>query len=885
MLTDLWFRWRGLFRRGTVESELDDELRFHVERQIEKYMGLGMTSEEAQRRTRLDFGGLEQIKEECRGARGLHFIESLWYDFRFAWRMLLRNPSLTAVALLTLALGIGANSAIFSVINAVLLRPLPYPHSDRLVYLSEWTPQIRFMYVSMPDFQDWLTRNTVFEAIGGYRSADTTLTGVGEVRHLKLRQVTPGLFSTLSAKPVLGRLLTVKDDKPESPSAIVLSQDFWTREFNRDPRVIGQRFDLDGEAHTVVGVVDNSHWHLGWPEVEAFTSLGRLTQTPPFVHRDDHHGVYVLARLKPGVTFEAAREQMWTIARQLAQQYPQTNSGATVNMSPLLAGLVENVRRPLLLLMAAVVLVLLIACVNVANLLTSLAIVRRQEIAIRCALGAGAARLARQFLCESILLAFIGGAAGLLLAHFSIGTANSALAHLASSTIPRLNEISIDKPVLFFTLGISLLTGIAFGVVPALAALRIDPHQTLMDSGRISTSGLSRAGVRGVLVAAELALSLVLLLTTGLTIKSFVMVIHQDRGFRADGVLTASLSLPAVTYPDDTKRRLLVQQLVEKTAALPSVRTAGFKFPLLAAAESRFLVEGRHHPEPDDLPYTEFSTVSPGGLEAMGIQLRSGRYFKADDQVGSEPVCIIDDLLANEYWPNQNAIGKRIAVEAPVAPNGFGPWRTIVGVVHHVQHYAGDWPTLAGTYLPYSQYPFNGGTLVVRSDADQVSLEPMLRDVLQSLDPTLAFYNVRPFTALVDEDVAGRRLVVILLGALAGVALLLAMIGSYGVMAYMVTGRTHEIGLRRALGAEPRDVLRLILAQGLRLTITGTAIGVAAALALTRLIRSLLFGVSATDPLTFAGVVVFLMIVAMAACYIPARKAVGLNPLDALRHE
>ncbi len=874
--------WRSTARR---KEELDEEIQGHLRMAADDRIDCGEDPGNARDAALREFGNVALVEDVTRDVWGRRWLDELRHDLRFALRTLRNNPGFTAVALLTLTLGIGANTAIFSVINAVLLRPLPYPHSDRLVYMSEWTPQIRFLYISMPDFQDWLARNTVFEAIGGYRAADATLTGAGEARHLKLRQVTPGLFSTLSTKPVLGRLLTAKDDKPGASPVVVLAESFWTREFNRDPRVISQRLELDGEVYTIVGVVDNGHWPLGWPEVQAFTSLGRWQSSPGFNHRDDHHGVYAYGRLKPGVSFEQAREQMWAIAGQLAQQYPQTNSGVSVNMSPLLSGLVEYVRRPLLLLMAAVVLVLLIACVNVANLLTSLAIVRRQEIAIRCALGAGAARLARQFLCESIVLALIGGAGGLVLTYFSIGTANSALARLASSNIPRLNEISLDKPVLFFTLGVSLLTGIVFGVVPALTALRVDPHETLMDSGRISTSGLSRAGVRGLLVVAELALSLVLLLATGLAIKSFFMVIHQDRGFRAEGVLTASLSLPASTYPDETDRRRLIQQLVEKVEALPGVTTAGFKFPLLAAAESRFMVEGRPNPEPDSLPYTEFSTVTPGGLEAMGVQLRSGRYFNADDQAGSEPVCIIDDLMAKQYWPNQSALGKRIAVEAPVAANGFGPWRTIVGVVHHVQHYAGDWPTLAGTYLPYSQYPFNRGSLVVRSNADQATLEPMLRDVLQSLDPSLAFYNVRPFTALVDEDVAGRRLVVVLLGTLAAVALLLAMLGSYGVMAYMVTGRTHEIGLRRALGAEPRDVLRLVLAQGLRLTIAGTAIGVAVALALSRLIRSLLFGVSATDPLTFAGVVVLLMIVAMAACYIPARKAVGLHPLDALRHE
>ena len=874
--------WRSASRR---KEELDEEIQAHLRMAAEDRIDRGEAPDSAREAALREFGNVALVEDVTHDVWRRRWLEELRYDLRFALRTLRNNPGFTAVALLTLTLGIGANTAIFSVVNAVLLRPLPYPHADRLVYLSEWTPQIRFMYISMPDFHDWLARNTVFETIGGYRIADVTLTGVGEARRLQLRQVTPGLFATLSATPVLGRLLTPKDDQPGAPPVLILSQDFWTRELNRDPRVINQRLNLDGESYTIVGVVDNSHWHIGWPEVEAFSSLGRLAATPPFPNRIDHRGIYALARLKPGVSFEQARDQMWNIAGQIAHQYPQSNSSVSVNMMPLLPGLVQNVRQPLLLLMAAVVLVLLIACVNVANLLTSLAIVRRQEIAIRCALGAGAARLARQFLCESILLALMGGAAGLLVAYLSIGTANSALVHLASSTIPRLNEISIDKSVLFFTLGVSLLTGVAFGVVPAMAAYRIDPQQLLMNSGRISTSGLSRAGVRGFLVAAQLALSLVLLLATGLTIKSFFLVMHQDRGFRAEGVLTAFLTFPPLPYQDDAQKRSLVEQLVEKVAGLPNVTAAGFKSPLLGDSEAMFTIEGRPAINGGDEPFTEISSVTPGAMEAMGIRLIQGRFFNAEDRADSEPACIIDDLMAAQNWPGENALGKHLSTEIPRSPDGQRPWRRVVGIVHHVQHYAGDWPTLAGTYLPYSQFPLSRGVAVVLSNLDQASLEPAIRDALHSLDPNLAFYSVQPLTSIVAEDLAGRRLVVVLLSILAAVALLLATVGSYGVMAYMVSGRTHEIGVRRALGARPQDVLQLVLAQGLRLTLSGVAIGVLAALAVSRFTRGLLFGVKAADPLTFAGVVVLLMIVAMAACYIPVRKAVGLNPLDALRHE
>ena len=474
MLTDLWYRMRALLWRGAVEGELDDELRFHVERQIEKYMGQGMTREEAQRRTRLDFGGLEQVKEECRDARGLRFIETLWYDFRFAWRMLRRSPGFTVVALLTLALGIGANTAIFSVVNAVLLRPFAYPHSDRLVGLSESEPGLPLMYISMPDLDDWRARNTVFESLEGFRGANAALTGQGDPQRLEIRQVSAGFFPMLGIRPILGRPFTADDDRPDARPVVLLSDSFWAREFGSDRAILYKQLMLDGRAYTVIGVIPSSQCHMTWRHTDAFTPLGLMAGIiggPE--HRDRHAGVWAYGRMKPDVTLAQARAEMESIQSQLDQRYPKTNAGLGVNVKPLLQDLVRDAQRPLLLLTVAVTMVLLIACANLANLLMSRALVRRRELAVRVALGAGAGRLARQHLCESILLAVLGGAAGLGVAY----VATFSLGRLAASSFPRIEDVSIDGTVLLFTLGVSLLAGIVFGVFPALTALRVNPDR------------------------------------------------------------------------------------------------------------------------------------------------------------------------------------------------------------------------------------------------------------------------------------------------------------------------------------------------------------------------------------------------------------------------
>jgi putative ABC transport system permease protein len=879
MLTDLLFRLRALFRREKVEDELDDELRFHVEQETEKYVTMGMTREEAARRVRLDFGGMEQVKEACREARGLYALEALWFDVRFATRMLRRNPGLSGIAVLTLALGIGANTAIFSVVHAVLLRPFSYPNPERLVILSERAPGLPVMYVSMADLDDWRAMNKSFESIEPYRITDVALTGLGDPQRLKLRQVSAGLFPMLGVKPILGRPFSAEDDQPNAKPVVLLSDTLWARQFGRDPAVLHKQLLFDGQASTVIGVVPSSRCHMGWRQTDAFTPLGlmgNLIGGPS--HRDKHNGVAALGRLKPGITIHQVRHEMDAIAQRLDKQYPATNAGLGVNVDPLLEYIVGDARSPLLLLTGAVALVLLIACANVANLLMSQTVVRRREIAVRSALGAGAARLARQQICGSLLLALLGGAVGLLVAF----GATRILGHLAAASIPRLDEVSVDGTVLLFTFGVSLLTGIVFGVLPTLMALRTDPNEVLKDSGHGSHSGLARMSLRRFLAAGELALSLVLLVCTALTIKSLLYLANADLGFQPQGVLVASLNLPGTRYPSNDIRAKFIGKLVERIATLPGVQAAGF-FDLLGGSQTDFRVEGRPEPEAGNEPYVEISSITPQTLQALGVELLQGRHFNSKD-VGTAPrVCIIDDALANRYWPGGSAVGKRVDFDLAAAPRG---WWKVVGVVHHLQLYgAAEKAALPIVFFPFQQYPHSSGRVLVRSDEDKSTLEPMMRGVLYSLDPDLPLYNVLPMAELTDTYVAPQRLLATLLSVFAGIALFLATVGAYGVMAYMVAGRASEIGVRRALGATPRDILQLVLNQGVWLATTGLVVGVIISLALGRFITPMLFGVKANDPMIFASAGAGLMVLAMTVSLIPAQRAMRLNQLEALRHE
>ena len=872
-----------LFARRRIEQDLSEEIRAHLEEKIEELVEDGMPRAEAVFAARREFGNVALIEERSRETWAWPTIESVMADLRYGWRMLRKHKGFTVVAVLTLALGIGANTAIFSVVNTVLLRPLPYPHAERVVYLSEWSQDVPDLSIALANFDDWQRMNTVFDSMVAYRAENLNLVGQGPPQRLAVRQVTAGLFPTLGIEPILGRELTAEDDKPGAEPVVLLSDSLWARNFGRDPSVLGRRLSLDGEPYTVIGVLPSSHFHPSWRKYDAFTSLGRLgNMIGGDKHRDEHPGIYAYGRMKPGVTAEQARANMVEIAAQLGKQYSKTNSGNSVTLKPLLDAVVEDVRPSLLILMCAAGFVLLIACANVANLQTSRAVERRREVALRSALGATGPRLARQFLCESILLALTGGALGLAVAYFT----TSLLGRMAAAAIPRIEDVAIDGWVLAFTFAVSVLTGIFFGVFPAFTAYRSDPHEILKSSGVATGTGLAHMKFRNILAGTELAVSLVLLVGAGLTAKSLLRVIQADPGFETTNVVAGSFSLPDNEYKTDEHRRIFVQQLVGGAAALPGVTAAGFKNPLLGGNQTGFIVEGRPKPEPGKAPATDFARVTPGAMEALGMRLLRGRFFNVGDNEAAERVVIVDETMAQQIWPGEDPIGRHIGLMIGHGSHGDNPpLMKVVGVVRQVKNYGVDQPSRFESYVLNAQFPGSGGNLVLRSSQDTEHLAPAMRRAMQALNPNLPLYDIRTLREVSEETVAPRKLAVFLLSLFSGIALVLAVLGIYGVMAYVVTGRTHEIGVRMALGAMPRDVNRLILGQGTRVALAGVLVGVITSLCLTHLMRSMLFGVTASDPAVFAGVSAMLGGIALLACYIPARAAMALDPVRALRYE
>ncbi len=808
-------------------------------------------------------------------------MTTFFQDLRFALRMLRKSPGFTIVAILTLALGIGANSAIFSFVNAVLLRPLPYKDSNRLVFLSETSEQVPDMSIAMANFNDWRASNTVFEHMFAYRAEDVVLTGNGEPERLRLGEITAELFPTLGVQPVLGRPLTHEDDKVGATRTVLLGDGFWARKFGRNPQIIGKQLILDGQSYEVIGVIANSNFHGSWRRFDVFSSLWRLeNEIGGPANRGSHPGIYAYARMKRGVTIDQARTEMHTIASRLAQQYPDSNGGNSVTVAPLLVAVVEDVRPSLLLLMGAVGFVLLIACANVANLLLARANERQKEISIRRALGAGRWQLVRQLLTESVLLALIGGALGLLLAQWlTVALAGSGIAN-----VPRIEDVSVDGWVMTFALGLSILTGLLFGIFPALHAWRADINDALKAGGRGGSSGAGHSRLRDGLVVAEVAISLILLVGTGLMIRSIYRVLAADPGFATSHVFTARFGLPEAKYKDDARRRQFVQQLVDKAKSTPGVEAAGVRIPLLGGWQEGFAVEGRPIPPLPEIPSVDFARVTPDALGAMGVRLLHGRFFTEHDNENSQRVCIIDQAMAQQYWPNDDPVGKRIVTELP-KPGEPLKWITIVGVVSHVKNYGVDQPSRVETYVPFAQAPIGGGVIVLRSSSDPAALTSSVRDALRSLDPDVPLFNVQALEDIVGESVAPRRLSVILLSAFAALALTLAAIGIYGVMSYAVSQRTEEFGIRMALGARSGDVLRLVLRSAVVLLVLGAVIGLGGAFYLSRLLRSMLFQVSPADVWTYVTIMALLAGVALLACYLPARRATRVDPLVALRYD
>jgi putative ABC transport system permease protein len=803
-------------------------------------------------------------------------IRDLLQDARYGARMLRKSPGLTSVAVLSLALGMGAISTIFSFVNGIMLRPLPYPESERLVIVDEtaFKQGIDSMNVSYPNFLDWRAQNQSFEDIGCYTTGGFIISTGGEPEQLKGAFITQGMFEILRVAPIMGRTFTGDEDQPDHDQVVILSYSLWQRRFGGDPNILGQTLLLNNRQRVVIGVMPKG---FQFPEVA--DAWGPLALTPKLFTRTDH-GLLSIGRLKPGVALEQAQAEMIQIASNIEAQNPVTNEGLSVSLTGLRAGLVGDYKKALLILLGVVAFVLLIACVNVANLLLARATARQKEIAIRAALGANRRRIFRQLLTESMLLGLIGGALGLVLALWGMDLLLAAI----PIDIPFWMKFDLDGRVLAFTAACSLLTGVVFGTAPALEASNPDLNETLKEGGRTG-SGAGRHRLRSLLVVAEIALSLVLLVGAGLMMRSFMSLQRVNAGLNPSGVLTMYIALPGAKYRPPEKRLAFFSQMLDRVRAIPGVLSAGTNtgLPLAGNNWGRSLtVEGFPVLSVGEAPSINHCVISSGYFSAMGITMLKGRDFDERDTRDASKVTIIDQRLSREYWPDEDPIGKRIRFGPP---EDNEPWHTIVGVVGDVKHERLDATTRESVYLPFAQMPIGGSSLVIRTSGRPENVTGAVRAQVKELDPDLALTQVMPMTEVVARSVWQPRLYTALFGVFAAVALILATIGIYGVMSYAVTQRTREIGLRMALGAQRQDVMKLVVGQGVVLAALGVGAGLVAAVGLTRLMSSLLFGVTATDPITFAAVSVLLAGVALGACFVPARRAAKVDPMVALRYE
>jgi putative ABC transport system permease protein len=797
-------------------------------------------------------------------------------DLRYALRQLINSLGFTIVAVITLALGIGACTAIFSVVNTVLLRPLDYPDPDRVVIIRETQlPQFPEFSVSPPNYIDWEKQTKSYEYLAAYTGAALNLTGEGEPQRLVGVKATAHYFDVYGVKPVLGRMLLPEEDAVGKNHVVVLSYGFWQRVFGGARDVVGRAVQLNGEPYQIVGVAPAGFGIAS--KVDVWTPMAF---TPKETANDARGGHYinVVGRLKPGVTFRQAKAELEVIANQLAVQYPDPQKGWGIFMMPIQDYMVRDVKPVLYTLLGAVGCVLLIACANLANLLLARATARHREISIRAALGAGRGRLIRQLLTESVVLAVCGGIAGVILARWGL----DALLALAPTSLPRISEIHLDSGVLLFSLALSVVTGLVFGIAPAWLAARADVNEALKQGTRGSTEGGARGRLRSALVVIEVTFALVLLGGAGLLARSFMQLANVDPGFIPESATLMRLSLPQKKYDQPEQQTAFVNALLDQIKNLPGVQAAGIthSMPLVGDYVLGFNIEGRPAIDPADLPNTNYYAVTPGYFRAMGIRLIRGRIFTPQDDAKAPHVAIINETMARQFFPNEDPIGKRINIT-----NGPDYWREIVGIVGDIKQYGVDKATSAQSYEPFAQVPFTSLNVVIRTKGSPAALLGALRPAVYAVDKDQPVGVIRPLEEIMAESIARQRFAMLLLTVFSVVALVIAAVGIYGVMAYNVVQRTGEFGIRMALGAQQRDVLRLVLTQGGKLIGIGLAVGLLATLAASYAMRSILFNTSAYDPLTLASITVLLAAVALVACFFPANRATKVNPIDALRTE
>ncbi len=821
-------------------------------------------------------------------------MNNLLQDVRYAVRMMLKQPVFTLIAVITLALGIGANTAIFSVVNALLLSPLQYEDSDKIVSLNERNPQMESS-VAYPNFEDWRKQNTVFENIGIYNRSDYNLTGNGDPERIRVAQMSADIFSALRVKALHGRVYTNDEDKPGATPVVVLSYGLWQRRFGGNTNILNQQITLNGTGFQVIGIMSQDYQFPN--QVEMWVSAGRISDNPVWKNRGNHPGLTAIARLKQGVTLEQARSELDTIAARLEQEYPDTNKGYRVNVRELKEVFFGKIKTTLWMLLGAVGFVLLIACANVANLLLSRAAGRQKEIAVRTALGASRWRIVQQLLTESVLLGIVGGCLGLFFAYWGLDLILSAI----PDTLPQRTDIKINSGVLVFTFAISIFTGILFGLIPAIQSSRAGVQNPLKETGRSNSTG--RSFVRNALVVTEVALTIILLVGAGLLLRSFYQIMQVNMGFNHENLLSLKVSLPSRKYNDNQKQINFFNQLTEKIRVLPGVQDVGMttRLPLSTGDwQTLYYVDGQAEPARDQMPLLEAAIVSADYFRAMDIQLIKGRYFNEQDnrdhlngkdlsKVSADlrgfigvNTTIVDEEFAKRHWANDDPLGKQIRLGGIGGPITA----TIVGVVRRVKvdNLKTD-SNRVQAYFHFQQLPTNQMVFVVRTQIQPEQMTTAIRQQVASLDSEQPIYAVRTVRDVRDESVASERISLFLLGFFAFVALFLAVIGIYGVLSYSVTQRTHEVGIRMALGAQRQDILKLIIGQGMKLAFVGIVIGLIGAFALTRLMEALLFGILPTDLITYFAVMFLLGMVAFLACWIPARRATKVEPMNALRYE
>ncbi len=883
-LRELGRRLRTLMDRRQFDADLEEEMRLHLELRQQEQLQRGMSADDARAAAGRRFGNPTALRENSRMEWGWEWFEHLAQDLHYGLRMLRKSPGFTAVAVLTLALGIGANTAIFSIVDAVLLRSLPYPDPDQLVLMFA-TPLQRpdaLLSISYRDFTDCREQNRVFSEMAGNAFHDLTLTGAGEPSIVNTAAVTPEIFPLLNAKPLAGRTLLPEDGKQGAAPMAVLSENLWRSRFGSNPALIGQSITLDMRSFTVVGILPAS---FRYPDGAAHQDVWiPVAQDPlfgPLMSQPGSRLLVGIGRLKPGVSLTHAQAEMNTLGARLAKEFPAEDSGLTIRIQPYRQAVVGNVKSALLILLGAVGLVLLIACANIANLLLSRATSRGREIAVRIAIGAGRARIVRQLLTESALIGLLGGVAGVLLAVVGVWSFRPFL----PSQVIQISSIQVGGSVLAFALLLSLAAALAFGLAPTLLATPSNLQTNIKEGGE-RTGQRGGQHVRSVLAIAEISLAMVLLVAGGLLMRSFALVTAVNPGFDPKNVIEAEVSLPQFQYSTPQQWTVFSNELLERLHAQPGLRDSAVAAPLpmdrQGEAAFEFSIVGNPPLPPGKSTTADYATVSPDYFRVMRIPLLRGRLFSEQDSPSNAHVAIISETLARRYFPNQDPIGRRMRFGFPPNSNVS---REIVGVVGDVRDVALSKKPGPMMYVPFAQAPLYGGEVVVRSSLSASSVAAAIRQAVHSIDKALPVTDVESLRDALGESISQERFRTLLLSSFSGIALLLAAVGIFGVISYSVSQRTREIGIRMAVGAQRRDVLWMILGQGAKLALLGLSAGAVMALLLTRLMASLLYGVSATDPLTFGAVALVLLGVAVVACYIPARRAMRVDPMVALRYQ